>query len=117
MVGCEERPLYSHHLTTQNLQGGCLTIDTFDPKLTKPLKATLAPLLQAPCPRHLTGYIHHHTTCNNPQSLSPSTQDGYIRIEITEGNTTHYRLQGNFESDEEGMVERVMERLGEELLP
>ncbi len=111
LVGCEEVKVYTQHLTQKELLGVCLTVNTLDPKLTKPLKGLFGVTQNPHCPFRITGFIHHNSGCNNPQSLFPSPKDGYVSIQIVEGNTTHYRIQANFESDEEGAIEQVVEEL------
>ncbi len=116
LTGCGDTELYSQHLTDKVLRGQCVRIDTFDPRLTKPLRTALGDTARPGCLLRITGFIHHNSGCNNPQSLFPSRKDGYVRIEIAEGNITHYRIQANFESDGEGAVGKAIEKLAEQMV-
>ncbi|MEA3492466.1 MAG: hypothetical protein U9R27_11260 [Campylobacterota bacterium] len=117
LSGCEDYPVYSGYLTDKkDLSLPCITIDTFDPKLTKPLKKNFESISSKSCNYHLNGYIHHVDSCSNPQVKSLGADfNGYIRLKIFDGNRSIYRIQSDFKSDEDAALKRIIKQMKEEI--
>ncbi len=113
--GCEDTTVYSNYIDVpKETKLNCISISTFDPKLTKSLSEEF--VSQKECRYSINGYIHYVDSCSNPDVKSLGADfNGYVRLSVSDGNISIYRVQSDFKNSYKSALKRVINRMKLEL--
>ncbi len=119
-AGCESRnPVYSKFYNDNNisLPLSCVKVNIDnDIILSHNVKEALNTKISNDCPYRIEGEIYRAAKCTSIEAKSIGTDfNGYVRLNIFQGNKCIYKVQSDFKNDEEGAIKRVLDTLNNEL--
>lgn len=120
LSGCESKnPVYSGFCddTNVSLPLHCVKVDMQnDIILSSNFKETMKDKISNNCPYNVKGEIYRTAKCNSIEAKSIGVDfNGYVRINIFQGNKCIYKVQSDFKNDEDAAIKRVLETLRKEL--
>jgi hypothetical protein len=120
LAGCESKnPVYSGFCDDVNvsLPISCVKVDIKnDIILSSNFKEAMKDKISDNCPYHIEGEIYRASKCNSIEAKSIGVDfNGYVRLNIFQGNKCIYKAQSDFKNDEDAAIKRVLETLKKEL--
>ncbi len=120
LAGCESRnPVYSGFCDDVNvsLPLPCIKVDIKnDIILSGNFKEAMKDKISSNCPYRAQGEIYRTVKCNSIEAKSIGADfNGYVRINIFQGDKCIYKAQSDFKNDEDAAIKRVLDRLKNEL--
>ena len=120
LAGCENKnPVYSGFCDDANvsLPLHCVKVDIKnDIILSGNLEEAMKDKISSNCPYSAKGEIYRTAKCNSIEAKSIGADfNGYVRINIFQGNKCIYKVQSDFKNDEDAATKRVLETLKKEL--
>ena len=111
LSGCEKFPVYEQ-FSTDKKTFECLDLDINDTQLLNSLKEEIKFAPKENCKYKLKGYIHSSLKCISLQAKTYGTDfDGYVYLEIKDGNNRLYRVQSDFKEDLPSAISRVVTKI------
>ncbi len=119
-AGCESRnPVYSkfYNDTNISLPLSCIKVNIYnDIILSYNVKEAMKDKISDNCPYRIEGEIYRASKCNSIAAKSTGVDfNGYVRLNIFQGNKCIYKVQSDFKNDEDASIKRVIETLKKEL--
>ncbi len=120
LAGCENKnPVYSGFCDDANisLPLDCIRADIKnDIILSGNFKEAMKDKISNNCLYRAEGEIYRTAKCNSIETKSIGADfNGYVRINIFQGDKCIYKVQSDFKNDEDAAIKRVLDRLKNEL--
>lgn len=120
LVVCESKnTVYSGFCDDANvsLSLSCVKVDIKnDIILFGNFKEAMKDKISDNCPYRVEGEIYRASKCNSIAAKSTGVDfNGYVRLNIFQGNKCIYKVQSDFKNDENAAIKRVLETLKKEL--